>query len=69
MSEPGIDHPEVDGEAQVSLPGRGITVSSRVESLDGDVLSLRPSVGEFVEQAVVGQGVDGGLHSLQPAVG
>ena len=56
MSEPGIDHPEVDGEAQVSLPGRGITVSSRVESLDGDVLSLRPSVGEFVEQAVVGQG-------------
>jgi hypothetical protein len=56
MSEPGIDHPEVDGEAQVSLPGRGITVSSRVESVDGDVLSLRPSVGEFVDQAVVGQG-------------
>jgi hypothetical protein len=56
MSEPGIDHPEVDGEAQVSLPGRGITVSSRVESVDGDVLSLRPSVGEFVEQSVVGQG-------------
>jgi hypothetical protein len=56
MSEPGIDHPVVDGEAQVSLPGRGITVSSRVESVDGDVLSLRPSVGEFVEQAVVGQG-------------
>jgi hypothetical protein len=56
MSEPGIDHPEVDGEAQVSLPGRGITVSSRVESVDGDVLALRPSVGEFVDQAVVGQG-------------
>jgi c-di-GMP-binding flagellar brake protein YcgR len=56
MSEPGIDHPEVDGEAQVSLPGRGITVSSRVESVDGDVLALRPSVGEFVDQSVVGQG-------------
>ena len=56
MSEPGIDHPEVDGEAQVSLPGRGITVSSRVESLDGDVLALRPSVSEFVDQSVVGQG-------------
>jgi hypothetical protein len=56
MSEPGIDHPEVDGEAQVSLPGRGITVSSRVESLDGDVLSVRPSVGEFVDSNVVTQG-------------
>jgi c-di-GMP-binding flagellar brake protein YcgR len=56
MSEPGIDHPEVDGEAQVSLPGRGITVSSRVESVDGDVLALRPSVGEFVDQSVVGRG-------------
>jgi hypothetical protein len=56
MSEPGIDHPEVDGEAQVSLPGRGITVSSRVESLDGDVLSVRPSVGEFVDHNVVTQG-------------
>ena len=56
MSEPGIDHPEVDAEAQVSLPGRGITISSRVESLDGDVLSLRPSVGEFVDQSVVTPG-------------
>ena len=56
MSEPGIDHPVVDGEAHVSLPGQGITVSSRVEALDGDFLVLRPSVGEFVEQAVVGAG-------------
>ena len=55
-SEPGIDHPEVDTEAQVLLPGRGITVSSRVESVDGDVLSLRPSVGDYVEKAVVAQG-------------
>ena len=55
-SEPGIDHPEVDTEAQVLLPGRGITVSSRVESVDGDVLSLRPSVGDYVDKAVVTQG-------------
>ena len=56
MSEPGIDHPVVDGEAHVSLPGRGFTVSSRVEAVDGDTVALRPSVGEFVEQFVVGPG-------------
>ena len=56
MSEPGIDHPVVDGEAHVSLPGRGISVSSRVEALEGDHLVLRPSVGEFVDQSVVGPG-------------
>ena len=56
MSEPGIDHPEVDTEAQVSLPGRGVAISSRVESVDGDVLSLRPSVGEFVDPMVVAVG-------------
>jgi hypothetical protein len=56
MSEPGIDHPVVDGEAQVSLPGRGITVSARVESLDGEVLALRPSVSDFVDQSVVATG-------------
>jgi hypothetical protein len=53
MSQSGIDAPAVDGEAQVSLPGRGVTVSSRVESLDGDVLALRPSVSDFVDQTVV----------------
>jgi hypothetical protein len=56
MSEPGIDHPVVDGEAQVSLPGRGITVSSRVESVDGDLLALRPSASQFVDQSVVAAG-------------
>jgi hypothetical protein len=56
MSEPGIDHPEVDAEAQVSLPGRGITISSRVESVDDDVVSVRPSAGDFVDQSVVTQG-------------
>lgn len=53
MSEPGIDTPLEDGEAHVSVSGRGITVSSRVEAVDGDVLVLRPSVGEFVGQTVV----------------
>ena len=56
MIEPGIDTPLVDGEAHVSLPGRGITVSSRVEAVDGDALVLRPSVGEFVGQTLVAVG-------------
>jgi hypothetical protein len=56
MSEPGIDHPAVDGEAHVTLPGRGLTVSSRVEAVEGDALVLRPSVSEFVDQTVVHAG-------------
>ena len=52
-SEPGIDHPEVDGEAQISLTGRGITVSSRVEAVEGDVFVVRPSVSDYVDGAVV----------------
>ena len=56
MSEPGIDHPEVDDEAQVALPGRGITVSTRVEAVEGDLLTLRPSVSDYDDQEVVVQG-------------
>jgi hypothetical protein len=52
-SAPGIDHPEPDTEAHVALPGSGVPVSSRVESVDGDVLSLRPSVSAFVDAALV----------------
>ena len=55
-SEPGIDHPEVDSEAQISLSGRGITVSSRVEAVEGDVYVVRPSVGDYVDGAVVTAG-------------
>ena len=55
-SEPGIDHPEVDSEAQISLTGRGITVSSRVEAVDGDVIVVRPSVSDYVDQTVVAVG-------------
>lgn len=52
-SEPGVDHPEEQTEADVSLTGRGISVSTRVELVTGDVVVVRPSAGEYVEQAVV----------------
>jgi hypothetical protein len=56
MSEPGVDHPEEQTEAEITLSGRGISVSSRVEFVQGDVVVVRPSVGEFVEQVVVKPG-------------
>jgi hypothetical protein len=56
MSEPGVDHPEEQSEAEIILVGRGISVSSRVEFVQGDVVVVRPSVGEFVEQVVVKAG-------------
>ncbi len=52
-SVPGVDHPEEQSEAEVTLTGRGISVSSRVEVVQNDVISVRPSAGEFVEQVVV----------------
>jgi hypothetical protein len=52
-SVPGVDHPEEQTEAEVTLTGRGISVSSRVEVVHDDFISVRPSVGEFVEQVVV----------------
>jgi hypothetical protein len=52
-SVPGVDHPEEQSEAEVTLTGRGISVSSRVEIVHDGVISVRPSVGEFVEQVVV----------------
>jgi c-di-GMP-binding flagellar brake protein YcgR len=56
MSVPGVDHPEEQSEAEITLSGRGISVSSRVEFVQGDVVVVRPSVGEFVEQVVVKPG-------------
>ena len=50
---PGVDHPEEQGEAEVALTGRGISVSTRVEVVNESFLAVRPSVGEFVEQVVV----------------
>jgi c-di-GMP-binding flagellar brake protein YcgR len=52
-SVPGVDHPEEQTEAEITLSGRGVSVSSRVEVVQNEFLSVRPSVGEFVEQVVV----------------
>jgi hypothetical protein len=52
-SVPGVDHPEEQSEAEVTLVGRGIAVSSRVEVVHDGFIAVRPSVGEFVEQVVV----------------
>jgi PilZ domain len=59
-SVPGVDHPQEHGEAEITLVDRGISVSSRVELVADGVLSVRPSVGDFAEQAVarVGDRVD-----------
>ncbi|TFV72949.1 PilZ domain-containing protein [Blastococcus sp. CT_GayMR19] len=56
MSVPGVDHPVEQTEAEVTLSGRGISVTARVEVVHEGVISLRPSVGEFVEQVVVKTG-------------
>lgn len=52
-SVPGVDHPQEQGEASITLVGRGISVSSRVELVASGVISVRPSVGEYHEQTVV----------------
>ena len=52
-SVPGVDHPEEQTEAEVTLTGRGISVSARVESVHDGVIAVRPSAGDFYEQAVV----------------
>ena len=54
--EPGVDHPEEHSEAEVTLTARGISVSTRVEFVGDGVISVRPSVGEFVEQVVASTG-------------
>src|SRR3954468_12458471 len=52
-SVPGVDHPEERTEAEITLTGRGVSVAARVEVVQNDRISVRPSVGEFVEQVVV----------------
>ena len=52
-SVPGVDHPEEQTEAEITLTGRGISVTGRVEVVQNDMISVRPSVGEYVEQVVV----------------
>lgn len=55
-STPGIDHPEEQSEATITVVGRDISVSSRVEFVGSGVIAVRPSVGDFVDQAVVRSG-------------
>lgn len=52
----GVDHPEEDAEAEVALLSRGITVSTRVERVSSGVIVVRPSAGDFVDQAVAAVG-------------
>jgi PilZ domain len=55
-SVPGVDHPAVEGEAEITLIGRGASVSARVEAVYDDNVVVRPSAGEFVDQVVVAVG-------------
>jgi c-di-GMP-binding flagellar brake protein YcgR len=59
-SVPGVDHPEEQTEAEITLVGRGISVTARVEVVQNEFISVRPSVGEFVDQVVarVGDAVE-----------
>ncbi len=52
-SVPGLDHPAEQAEAEIMLPRRGLSVSSRVELVHGDVVVVRPSAGGLAGQVVV----------------
>jgi c-di-GMP-binding flagellar brake protein YcgR len=52
-SVPGVDHPEEQTEAEVTLTGSNISVSSRVESVADGIISVWPSAGDFHGQMVV----------------
>ena len=55
-SVPGVDHPEEQTEAEITLIGRGVSVSARVEVVHEGAISVRPSAGDFVDQVVVKPG-------------
>lgn len=55
-SVPGVDHPVEQSEVEITLPGRGVAVSARVEVVSGTDISVRPSVGDFVDQTVARTG-------------
>ena len=52
-SVPGVDHPEEQTDADVTLASRGVSVNARVESVGDGVVVVRPSAGEYVGQSVV----------------
>ena len=56
MSDPGDDHPVVDGATDVTSVLRGLSVNARVETAGADAIVVRPSVGDFVGQDVVAVG-------------
>jgi c-di-GMP-binding flagellar brake protein YcgR len=56
MSQPGVDRPELQSVAAITLIGHDMSVSARVELVQGDVVVVRPSGAEFVEQVVVQPG-------------
>lgn len=53
---PGVDHPEEHSQADITLADRGVSVSTRVESVADGILTVRPSAVDYVEQVVVGPG-------------
>jgi c-di-GMP-binding flagellar brake protein YcgR len=55
-SVPGVDHPVEQTEAEITLNGRGVSVTARVEMVYNERIAVRPSVGEFFEQVVVKAG-------------
>ncbi|MGY2083562.1 flagellar brake protein [Blastococcus sp. SYSU DS0539] len=55
-SVPGVDHPAEQSEAEVWPAGTDVAVSARVEVVHAGVISVRPSVGEFVAESVVEPG-------------
>jgi c-di-GMP-binding flagellar brake protein YcgR len=52
-SVPGVDFPVEQSEAEVTLTGRGISVTARVEAAHAESISVRPSAGDYVDQVVV----------------
>ena len=52
-SVPGVDHPEEQSDADVTLAARGISVNARVEFVGEGVIVVRPSAGDYVDQSVV----------------
>jgi c-di-GMP-binding flagellar brake protein YcgR len=52
-SVPGVDHPEEETEAEITLTGRGVSVTARVEMVQNDTIVVRPSAGDFYQQVVV----------------
>lgn len=55
-SVPGVDVPEEQSEADVTLTGRGISANCRVEFVNDDIIVVRPSVSDYLDRVVVAVG-------------